>query len=84
MIKSINTTRAPTICKLSVKCCNTGLESTLRGLGRCICKNNKAYIVEEVQEEGDICISMADSQGWRSLAGCHLWGRTESDTTEAT
>ena len=25
-----------------------------------------------------------ESQGWRSLAGCHPWGRTESDTTEAT
>ena len=23
-------------------------------------------------------------QGWRSLVGFHLWGRTESDTTEAT
>ena len=25
-----------------------------------------------------------ESQGQRSLMGCHLWGRTESDTTEAT
>ena len=24
------------------------------------------------------------SQGWWSLVGCHLWGRTESYTTEAT
>ena len=24
------------------------------------------------------------SQGWRSLVGCHLWGRTESETTEVT
>ena len=23
-------------------------------------------------------------QGWRNLVGCHLWGRTELDTTEAT
>ena len=23
------------------------------------------------------------SQGWQSLVGCRLWGRTESDTTEA-
>ena len=23
-------------------------------------------------------------QGWESLMGCHLWGRTESDTTEVT
>ena len=25
-----------------------------------------------------------ESQGWGNLVGCPLWGRTESDTTEAT
>ena len=25
-----------------------------------------------------------ESQGQKSLVGCHLWGRTESDTTDAT
>ena len=25
-----------------------------------------------------------ESQGWGSLVGCCLWGRIESDTTEAT
>ena len=25
-----------------------------------------------------------ESQGWGSLVGCRLWGRTESDKTEAT
>ena len=25
-----------------------------------------------------------ESQGWGSLVGYHLWGRTESDTTEVT
>ena len=25
-----------------------------------------------------------ESQGWGSLVGCHLWGHTESDATEAT
>ena len=25
-----------------------------------------------------------ESQGWQSLVDCHLWGCTESDTTEAT
>ena len=24
-----------------------------------------------------------ESQGWGSLVGCRLWGRAESDTTEA-
>ena len=28
--------------------------------------------------------SPGESQGWRSLLGCHLWGCTESDTTEVT
>ena len=25
-----------------------------------------------------------ESHGWQSLVGCRLWGRTESDKTEAT
>ena len=25
-----------------------------------------------------------ESQGQRSLVGCHLWGHTESDTTDVT
>ena len=25
-----------------------------------------------------------ESQGWRSLVGCHLWRRTELDATKAT
>ena len=25
-----------------------------------------------------------ESQGWESLVGCSLWGRTESDTTKVT
>ena len=25
-----------------------------------------------------------ESQGWGSLVGCHLWGRTELDTIEVT
>ena len=27
---------------------------------------------------------LGESEGWWSLVGCRLWGRTESDTTEAT
>ena len=30
------------------------------------------------------CLAGKESQGWGSLVGCRLWGRTESDTTEAT
>ena len=29
-------------------------------------------------------LAWSPSQGWRSLVGCRLWGRTESDTTEVT
>ena len=27
---------------------------------------------------------LGESQGWGSLVGCHLWGRTELDMTEGT
>ena len=27
---------------------------------------------------------LGESEGWGSLVGCRLWGRTESDTTEVT
>ena len=30
------------------------------------------------------CVLAWRIQGQRSLVGCHLWGHTESDTTEAT
>ena len=29
-------------------------------------------------------MATGESQGWGSLVGCRLWGRTESGTTEAT
>ena len=31
-----------------------------------------------------LCSCLGESQGWGSLVGCLLWGRTESDMTEAT
>ena len=30
------------------------------------------------------CSLPGESQGWRSLVGCRLWGRTELDMTDAT
>ena len=30
------------------------------------------------------CSCLENPQGWGSLVGCRLWGRTESDTTEMT
>ena len=29
-------------------------------------------------------LASGESQGWGSLVGCGLWGRTESDMTEVT
>ena len=58
--------------------------------------SDDAYIhIAQVYICGDFCthrrrkwqpnpvILPIESQGWRSLVGCRLWGRTESDTTEA-
>ena len=43
----------------------------------------------EESDDTDVDLAMEDevpgeSQGWGSLVGCHLWGHTESDTSEAT
>ena len=32
--------------------------------------------------EGTPVFLSGESQGWRSLVGCRLWGRTESDMTK--
>ena len=32
----------------------------------------------------EVVLLPGESQGWGSLVGCRLWGRTESDKTEAT
>ena len=39
---------------------------------------------EDPLEEGMATHSMKNPHGQRSLVGCHLWGCTESDMTEAT
>ena len=37
------------------------------------------------RESLDFCLELpGESQGWGSLVGCRLWGRTESDMTEVT
>ena len=67
-------------------------------LGLCganICKQDEGGIIcSQVGSEGEKAMARqwqptpillpGGSQGQRSLVGCHLWGRTESDTTEAT
>ena len=43
--------------------------------------------LEDPLEEGmatHSSVLAGESQEWGSLVGCHLWGRTELDTTEAT
>ena len=57
-----------------------------RALGR---KNRKSIQLYEafkiiVQWQPTPVFLPRESQGQRSLVGCRLWGRTESDTTEAT
>ena len=39
--------------------------------------------LEEAQEPTPVFLP-GESQGRQGLVGCRLWGRTESDTTEAT
>ena len=40
----------------------------------------KSYIIATLNTQ----FLPGESQGWGNLVGCRLWGRTESDTTEAT
>ena len=40
--------------------------------------------VSEAERQPTPVFLPGESQGWGSLVGCRLWGRTESDTTEAT
>ena len=48
--------------------------------------NKQISIQKDVQHVAfrEIYIKITRSQGRGSLVGCHLWGRTELDTTEAT
>ena len=42
---------------------------------------------KEARIERNTCTPVflpGESQGWWRLMGCHLWGRTEADTTEVT
>ena len=53
------------------------------------CFFNHIAMVNEFQfhmnwEIVNIKLVTGESQGQGSLVGCRLWGRTESDTTEAT
>ena len=64
-------------------------EDSLRDLWENI-KHTNIQIIgvpeEEVEKEMATLSSIlpGESQGHRTLVGCRLWGRTESDTTEAT
>ena len=41
------------------------------------------HALEEEMAATPVFLS-GESQGWGTLVGCRLWGRTESDMTEAT
>ena len=73
-----------------------GTESRLRGQAKEKRQRREDLSVEktfdlkpEATQTAEFCMSIpvflpGDSQGWRSLVGCRLRGRTETDTTEAT
>ena len=42
------------------------------------------YSLQIIMELLSAVFLPGESQGQRSLVGCHLWDRTESDTTEVT
>ena len=44
----------------------------------------KTHVKEKRKWQPTPVFLPGESQGWGNLVGCHLWGRTESDTTEAT
>ena len=46
-------------------------------------KNTAIYIIWRRKWQPTPVFLPVESQGWGSLVGCHLWGRTELDTTEA-
>ena len=46
--------------------------------------NISSYTKQRGQWQPTPVFLPGESQGWGSLAGCRLWGCTESDTTEAT
>ena len=47
-------------------------------------KSGNYIILSEIYHCCEIYHCLGESQGRGSLVGCRLWGRTESDTTEAT
>ena len=46
--------------------------------------NNSRQHIQRRQWQPTPVLVPGKSHGWRSLVGCSLWGRRESDTTEAT
>ena len=46
--------------------------------------NTMDVSLSKLQELVTPVLLPGESQGWGSLVGFHLWGRTESDMTEAT
>ena len=46
--------------------------------------SSSVYLLQRMQWQPTPVFLPGESQGRGSLVGCRLWGRTESDTTEAT
>ena len=47
-------------------------------------KDTTRKLLELINEYSKVSEYKIDTQGMESLVGCRLWGRTESDMTEAT
>ena len=69
--------------------CNAGDTGSIPGSGRSPGEGNGNLLqyscLENPRDRGALWAAVYGvAQGQRSLVGCCLWGRTESDTTEAT
>ena len=68
-----------------VSACSVGEPGLIPGSGRSPGKEMATHIHALEKEMTPTPVFLpGESQRWGSLVGCHLWGRTESDTTEAT
>ena len=62
---------------------NTLITSYFKIIAKIVLWSNYNVRLDFLKELAPVFLP-GESQGWRSLVGCHVWGRTESDTTEAT
>jgi len=75
----------PTLCLCPVTVSHLSLPPISANIKYSVeCSERLHFHFGEVKWQPTPVFLPGESQGWRSLVGCRLWGRTESDTTEAT